>query len=151
MANVVTPDDYEAIRQLTARYCQAADTKNSNAWVDCFTADAVCEFGGLGSADGHKELRGFFAKVCDLWSFMWHTAANHRIEVRDDGTAQGVCYFDFRSAFGRQTWLGGGEYIDEYRKIQGAWKISRRNVRFDFLTPLEIGWGAEPRVRMPGQ
>ncbi len=82
---------------------------------------------------------------------MWHTAGNHRIEVRDDGTATGVCYFDFRSAFHTQTWLGGGEYIDEYRKTDGTWKISRRNVRFDFLTPLEIGWGSEPRVRMPGQ
>lgn len=148
---IVKPSDYEAIRQLTARYCQTADTKNSAGWVACFATDAVCDFGGLGAANGHAELREFFAKVCGLWSFMWHTAGNHRIEVRDDGTATGVCYFDFRSAYGTETWLGGGEYIDQYRIEDGEWRIARRSVRFDFLVPLATGWGAEPRVRLPGQ
>jgi 3-phenylpropionate/cinnamic acid dioxygenase small subunit len=148
---LVEPDDYEAIRQLTARYCQSADTKNTAAWVECFADDAACSFGGLGEANGHRELREFFGKVCGLWSFMWHTVANHRIDVHSDGTARGVCYFDFRSAYDTQPWLGGGEYIDEYRKVKGAWKIARRSVRFDFLAPLEVGWGREPRVRLPGQ
>jgi len=57
-AATLTPQDYEEIRQLYARYAHTIDTGDAEGWADVFTADGV-----FGNAQGRDALIEFVHTV----------------------------------------------------------------------------------------
>ena len=148
-------EDREAVRELTATYCFLVDDGAYDTLADtCFAEDAVCDFhstkpeDGMGPflSTGREEVRAFMKTVVDaLLSGMRHTVHNHRITL-DGDLASGACYFELTAtdAIGGGAVMGAGRYLDQYRRVGGAWQFTKRVAEIDFIAPLEKGWVQQP-------
>lgn len=141
-------EDLEAIRALDARYCRVLDAGDWDALVALFTDDG--EFVGLGRARGHDELRAFFGGLAGpdgrgLTAF-WHHVTNLEITFDEEGPtgpdrawAQSLlwqpCVLDGVAH------IAAGHYHDTLaRGADGSWRYQRKQVSFDYFSPLVDGW-----------
>ena len=142
-------EDREAIRELQATYCFLVDDGRFDELVDHhFAKDARCEFHLVGSevepmvAEGHEPIRFLFTQgVAALLSDMSHTTHNHRIAVEGD-SASAESYFELTAidATTGEAVMGGGRYIDRYRRQSDAWVFAERTVEIRHMSPLREGW-----------
>ena len=133
-ARIERLEDLEAIKHLKALYCEICDDDhNPDRIVQIFTEDCVWEGAGIGRAEGHSGLRTLFEGFQKAMSFSQHMAMNPRIEL-DGSTARAT--WDFLGPFtfrvpdspsGKTRWQVA-RYVEEYAKVDGAWKIHRLNV-----------------------
>ncbi len=60
-ARIQRPEDIEQIKQLKALYCEICDDDhNPDRIVTIFTQDGTWEGRGIGTANGHAEIRALF-------------------------------------------------------------------------------------------
>lgn len=149
-------EDREAIRELRSHYCFLVDEGRFDELVDRhFTEDAACDFGRPDSEPffvgrGRENIRPFFAKtVPSLLRSMSHTVHNHRI-VLDGDQASGDCYFELTATHQESgdPIVGGGRYMDRYRRTPDGWRFQERRAEILFMAPLLEGW--ERRRFIPG-
>jgi hypothetical protein len=125
--------DYEAIRNVKARYCRFLDTKDWDGFIGLFTPDAVMdvqEDTGNPPISGHAAIldQVRFA-VIDAQSA--HQVHSSEIALRGDEAdvitamqdrvvwAPGKCPIP-----GAQSITGFGHYIERYVRRDGQWKIA---------------------------
>ena len=115
----------EAIRDLVTRYNSYGDSALFDRMIGLFAPDAILEINGV-AHHGLDELRQVFAGVPERTSspgdrpaYLRHCTSTHQIDLVDDGTATGRCYFFVLTAVGLDHW---GRYLDEYRSttVTGA-------------------------------
>jgi len=127
--------DIEAIKQLKARYMRGVDTKDWETLSSTFAPDARSVYSsGKYSFEGRDAIIGFLRdalgneEVATL-----HHAHTPEIEITSETSARGTWYLeDFVISQEAETehiaagtmLHGTGIYSDEYRKIDGEWKIS---------------------------
>jgi ketosteroid isomerase-like protein len=150
-------EDREAIRELQATYCFLVDDGRFDELVDsCFAADARCDFRILASgldpllAEGHEEIRAFFKDtIAGLLRDMSHTVHNQRIAIEGD-RASAESYFELTAidATSGEAVLGGGRYVDCYRRLGGAWRFQERRAEIHHLSPLREGWDRQRFLRV---
>lgn len=129
----------EAIRQLKHRYLNACDMKQVEDIRNCFAeGPIVIDYGPLGvfhERDSFIEL--FQALGCQPQVIDLHHGTNPEIELLDADNARGLWalyYFNLDSHSGATRQLGG-QYHDQYRRIDGHWKIvSTRSVIHSAIT-----------------
>lgn len=131
----LSPSDHEEIRQLFARYTQAADQRDVKAVTDCFTDEAVFFFGAADEAPaemtfvGHERIgeliQGGSAEP-DVVMQHWVSGAI-KIDATDGGaTAQAYCQI-LRIPAGKTPAIAmTGTYRDELTRIGDGWRVSRR-------------------------
>jgi hypothetical protein len=127
--------DLEAIRTLKARYCRFLDAKRWEALRALFAPDA--RFEGFASApdgaDADAFVRGVAARLGD--AITMHHCHTPDIAFVDDDTARGIWsmedYLEWPAPAGlpgaprsRGLW-GCGFYEEQYRRLDGAWKMQR--------------------------
>ncbi|MBV1906717.1 MAG: nuclear transport factor 2 family protein [Pseudomonadales bacterium] len=135
--------DREAIRDLPNRYCHCVWQKDVPGIVDLFTADGWIKMGRK-PVSGHPALLTLYEKALgDLVPRPF--IHNHVIELENADTAKGTCYVEIRGVQDDKSVVGAGYYDDEYRKVDGKWKIHSRDVTMHFMVPLEDGWVEELR------
>ena len=149
-------EDREAIRELQATYCFLVDDGRFDELVDRpFAKDARCDFRLVESemdpmvAEGHEPIRFLFTQgVAALLSDMSHTTHNHRIAVEGDH-ASGKSYFELTAidATTGEAVMGGGRYIDRYRRQGDAWVFAERRVEIRYMSPLREGWDRQRFLR----
>lgn len=133
--------DHEEIRNLRTLYAHHLDSSNIAALDQVFSADAVVEV-TVGKMEGINAIRAGLEdafKAFDrdhLGSYPFlHAIVNHWIKVTGPDTAVGRCYLiDFETA-SKPTpnpLLLLGLYDDDYRRIEGQWRITRSR--------LEVVW-----------
>lgn len=126
--------DKEAIRELALLYCRAVDRKDMELLLSLYTDDGVDEHGDIysGSAAGFVEMlrqAGPFIRIgC-------HYVCNHLISVNGDEAegevyAIGIHHMDDGKGAVSEDFVGV-RYLDRYRRENGLWRFSRRNVMFD--------------------
>jgi hypothetical protein len=122
-------EDLEQIRALKARYLFSCDSKNPQAIRDCFVpGEVLIDYGAIGvfrHRDGLVEL--FTRLACHAHIVEMHHGVNPQIVVTGEKQAHGtwdLFYHQINIVDNRLTQLGA-YYEDEYRKIDGEWKISR--------------------------
>lgn len=131
--------EIESIRKLRVRYSYYLDTGALDALVALFTDDAVCEFGPYGVWTGKatiaKNYTGVMAAaILEKGPFQTlHVNTNHWVELTQPDAAVGRLYLVDLALGGApdknpMVWLGA--YDEAYRKIGGAWKISRSSLQF---------------------
>jgi hypothetical protein len=142
----MTDADRDAIAQLKARYCRFIDTKRWAELRALFTPD--CRFEGLGSAPSGATVdifvTGISTRFCDATSI--HHCHMPEIKVTGPDTARAVWammdYVQWPEGFavaevpGHPGFQGYGHYEEEYRRQDGAWRISflrLTRLRFDAL------------------
>ena len=122
-------EDAEAIRTLKHRYFFCCDRKDPAGMRNCFIDGTLhIDYGPVGTFDTADALVKVFTDVgCHDYMVEMHHGINPQIEVLDEIHARGkwsLHYFLINTQARSLTQLGG-YYEDEYRKINGAWKISR--------------------------
>jgi hypothetical protein len=120
----------EAIKQLKARYFLFMDTKQWESWRQLFTEDLRTD--GTLVADNTRDF--FVNGVRDHLEGVRSAHHGHMplIEVTSETTARGIwAMFDDLRFPENHPWsgeytrrIGYGHYEEEYRRVNGEWKIS---------------------------
>ena len=131
----------EAIRDLVIRYNSYGDSGHFDRMLGLFAPDATLEINGV-ARHGPDELRRVFSGVSGSTvmpgappAYLRHCTATHQIDLVDETTATGRCYFFVLTAVGLDHW---GRYLDEYRVVDGEWRFAQRRVLVDALSPHSI-------------
>ncbi len=133
--------DREEIRELIQRYAVLTAQGHGDLMAGLFTADGAMTVRIPGQADaeflGRDALAYRFAATVRGKALpMIH---NFLISISGD-TALGMCSLEMRTADKDQSIIGSGYYEDRFRREDGRWKFSRRNVTNFHWVPLQQGW-----------
>ncbi len=121
-------EDADAIRAMKARYFFCCDRKDPKGMRACFADGKVhIDYGALGTFDNADAVVKIFTDIgCHDHMVEMHHGMNPQIDVLDEMHARGkwsLHYFLINTQAKSLTQLAG-YYEDEYRKINGHWKIS---------------------------
>lgn len=136
--------DKDEIRDLRIRYSHLLDGNRIDELDQVFAEDAVVEV-TVGRMEGLEAIKAGLKEAYALFDrdgrghypFL-HPIANHLIEPTGPDTAQGTCYlvdFETASKADPNPLLLLGLYADEYRRIDGAWRITRSRLDVVWPTP----------------
>lgn len=147
-------EDFEAIRNLKARYGQTADDRFSidpvkdKAKLDAkakemtglFSEDAVLDGGALfPPRRGRKEIFEYFANP-GFFKFGLHYFVKPSISVEGDkASARWYLLMAATTRDNAAVWLGGFS-DDKYVKVNNKWLVSYVKLTVLFLTPYDQGW-----------
>lgn len=117
----------EAIQRLKHDYFFFCDQKRPEQVRDCFV-DGPChiDYGRIGVFTHRDQLIAVFTELaCHAHMVEMHHAQNPRIEVLSDTEARAVwsLYYSLIDTRQQQLTQLGGYYEDEYRCVDGQWKI----------------------------
>jgi ketosteroid isomerase-like protein len=134
--------DIDEIKSLKACYAAACDNNyDADAIAELFTEDAIWDGGKFGRAEGREDIRRFFRRASQVFSFAIHHVMNPLIEVEGD-YATGQWYLwqpATREPGGQAVWLAA-VYRDDYVRVGGKWLFKHLRVNSNFLTTYEDGW-----------
>jgi len=139
----------EAIRQLKHRYLNACDLKDIEAIRDCFATGPIrIDYEAVGVFEERDPFVALYQSLaCHPRVRDSHHGANPEIELLSDDTARGrwsLCYFNLDAETGLTRRLGV-IYDDEYRRMDGAWKIVATRSRI-----LAVVSGRDEPATLPG-
>ncbi|HKY91452.1 MAG TPA: nuclear transport factor 2 family protein [Nevskiaceae bacterium] len=119
-------------RDLAERYAQAAD-RNRPALLDTIMADDVVLEGPGFVMAGLAEVRGFPAMLAQRFRGTRHLVHNQVIEVDGDrATGETYCTASHLLRESPQVLVWHLRYQDEFRHVQGAWRLARRRIVLDW-------------------
>ena len=127
-------DEFEAIRQLKARYCRFLDTKDAASWRAVFTADVVVILDmavSVGGADPMTApaVQGVDTFVPQVLVSLDGVATMHHchtpeLVLTSETTATGIWAMEDLLIFGDGRELrGAGHYHETYEKRDDVWRI----------------------------
>ncbi len=125
----MTPEqlvEIEEIKQLKARYFRLMDTKQWKMWAQVFTEDAVLQW-GPNDGDVFTTRDQIVKGVSHVLREATTCHHGHMPEIAIEGSerARGI-WAMYDSVETPQYLLNGfGHYEEEYRKVDGAWRIHR--------------------------
>ena len=127
--------EIEKIKQLKARYLNACDRQDPEAVRDCFAeGEVVIDMSYFGHCRDRDEFvdgifvpRGCHDHVLDM-----HHCANPEIELLNDDNARGTWSLNYRNinTKDRTLTLMSALYHDDYRRVDGQWKVSRSRTEY---------------------
>lgn len=130
-------EDRDAIRELTARYCQLAVARRIEDVVDLFTEDGVMESGDTVGKGREALLEIYRESLGSLRPIP--TVHNHVIDL-DGDRATGFCQLELRTVEEGEAYTAAGHYEDRFERVDGAWKFAARKLVFYHRVPLSEGW-----------
>ena len=157
-ARVAELDDREAIRDLRFRYHECINEATMGEIPALFSEDGELEFGHLGRAKGHEEIKKFFSGLAGGRSEsegkprrglyrVKQFIHNHVINLHGD-TADGYAYLEAKPVYNGESYVVAARYNDEYVKRDGQWKFSKMSLTPFFMVPLKEGWAGEDLLKM---
>jgi ketosteroid isomerase-like protein len=121
-------DDIEAIKQLTARYNRAFDTKDYAGFLDTWTEDGFFERSNAGrSFRGTEQLREMLAGF-DVRGR--HVTSDYIVEVDGDSAHQ-ACYLTYLDVADNFSVALFGDYSDELVRTPAGWRFRARRLAVD--------------------
>ena len=124
-------EEREEIVAVLVRYARAIDTKDWELLHTCFTADAACDYGPLGSWPGADDLVVFMEEAHAGMGPTQHLLSNFQIEVTGD-RASSLTYVHAVTVLASHPddWIDTiGTYEDRLRRTAGGWRITDRSFR----------------------
>ena len=138
-AKTVSADDFVEILNLYARYNFTSDAGDAAGYADCFVEDGILEtrpldyrVAGRANLVIHKQRDA--AGRGGRYRRHWNT--NISVEIADDGSVIGRCYFiGYNGEPGQLPQLGDcGVYEDRLSKVGGRWRFVQRVLTMDATT-----------------
>jgi len=135
LARLSRLEDIEAIKALKARYLNACDNQDPEAVRACFhEGNVVIDMDYFGRCENRDEFVDdiFVPRGCHEFVLDMHHCANPEITIVDAEHATGVWSLDYRNINTRENTLTllSALYHDEYKKSDGAWKVSRSRTQY---------------------
>jgi SnoaL-like domain len=126
--------DREEIKELRYSFAWYLETSAPDDLADLFTEDGVIEVGPWGRMEGQDKIRRGYGRAYkgqDQFTAV-HAVTNPRIRLLDETHATGTWYLlDMTLGSGDENPLKiVGIYDEEYRKVDGVWKIARLELKF---------------------
>lgn len=131
----------ESIRDLIARYNANGDTGRFAQVWELFADDIVMELrmldGTIEVYDGLESVKSIFTGTKDRVdaraasagpTYVRHSTTTLQIDLIDADHAASRCYFSVIVNHGLDHW---GRYVDQFRRIDGVWKFTRRTMQMD--------------------
>lgn len=134
-------EDRIEICELRYEYCYRIDDRDWDGFAALFTEDAHLDFGPVGAFDGRDGVREFAEEVVGArHPFLAHMVHNPVIAV-DGESANGRWYFEVPCTFedGTGGWIQG-LYHDEYRRVDGEWRLAEVVADFNYFADYDEGW-----------
>ncbi len=145
--------DRAEIEDLMARYLFAIDYQDWDAYVATFAPDGILTFAS-GTTQGREKIRETVMQFQKRIGEFYHTADGKPAKLRHV-VLQTTIRVEGERAWGRSLWLEManhgpndepkvgtyGIYEDEFRKVDGQWLISKRNVLNEFIKNRNSGPG----------
>ena len=145
-ARVRALEDLEAIRKLKARYFHRCDHKDPQGMRECFVPGKVAiDYGAIGAFDDRDQLVDVFRRLgCHEHILEMHHGVNPQIDLIDAGHARGTWGLHYQQIDTREHRLTqlGAYYEDEYRKVDGEWKVSATRCVVTSTLVLDLGGDA---------
>ncbi|WP_205737330.1 nuclear transport factor 2 family protein [Halioglobus japonicus] len=131
----------EEIRQLKARYLNACDRQDPGAVRDCFAeGEVIIDMSYFGHCANRDEFVDgiFIPRGCHDYVLDMHHCANPEIAIVDAERATGVWSLNYRNinTNDQTVTMISALYHDEYRRVDGLWKIARS--RTEYRTALHL-------------
>ncbi len=125
----------DAIKQMKARYLNACDRQDPEAVRACFAkGEVIIDMSYFGHCSNRDEFVDdiFVPRGCHDYVLDMHHCSNPEIEILDECTATGVWGLNYRNINTRDQTITmlSAVYHDEYRKIDGQWKVSRSRTEY---------------------
>ena len=120
----------EKLKELRYDYGICIDHQRFDDFVALFTADATCTYEGVGTFEGHDDLRELAEDfIAANFEYSCHYSHHPRLDI-DGDTATGTWLLEALMAYddGRMEWRQG-RYEDTYRLVDGEWKFSSITLR----------------------
>ncbi|WP_116364004.1 nuclear transport factor 2 family protein [Parahaliea mediterranea] len=121
------------IQDLVFHYAQIIDDKSFDDLRNIFTSDAHVDYSVFGGSVGDLETTIAYLKEAvaeGVFPNSQHLNANVQVSVDGDtGKGRVMCFNPMEMAMpdgGTQVFMLGLWYVDEYRRTDAGWRISRR-------------------------
>lgn len=144
--------DREALRDLALLYTRVLDDYDVDAVVDLFTQDGSFIRRGMTST-GPDELRAAYESPAERFRFMIHRVDAHVVDLTGPDTAVGWVAGYTELATADHVVSGVFRYDDHYRRDEGRWKFTSREVSFLYIGTLDNMTPAltsDQRIQWPG-
>jgi hypothetical protein len=137
-------EDKQALASLLNRYVRTVDSFDWEAWGECWTEDAVADFGPYGKVERREAILKASREAQAIYQHrggMQHVLANLELEV-DGDTAVGLCNLllavTLNSAKAPPDYAFGGKYRWTFARTGAGWQIERAE--------LTTAWAAGPDI-----
>ncbi len=122
---MLSAEDQLAIMDLSARYCHATDSHDSEGWADTFTADGAIE-APQGTSQGRDALIQFSQGVNTGMPNVRHHISNIVICGEGDSATM-KSYLNLINTEGNAT-VFTATYEDQIVRVDGEWKFAHRKI-----------------------
>lgn len=122
-------EDKIEIQELTARYANAMDDTDLDAWMQTWDANGLWK-GGLGEFEGTAKLQELFAALGERIKNRRHVMTNFVISGEGEQAEQ-RCYMLVFDRVNEAKLIATGVYTDRLIKTGGKWKFLERRVVLD--------------------
>ena len=132
-------EDELAIRNLVARYGEAASRRDADAWVDTWAPDCVWDLGGGRITRGHDETLALWRSSIAKYPWVVQVPASGLVEELD-GEVRGSWYvleLNHLADGGGVTHLG--HYGDTYVKTADGWRFATRRFHLIYRGAMDPG------------
>ncbi|MGA2519312.1 MAG: nuclear transport factor 2 family protein [Acidimicrobiales bacterium] len=123
--------DREEVVAVLIRYARAVDTKDWELLRTCFTQDATCDYGDIGSWRGADDLVVFMRDAHLGMGPTKHLVTNFQVDVTGE-RASSLSYVHAVTVLASHPddWIDTvGSYDDQLHCGPGGWQIARRTFR----------------------
>jgi len=128
--------DRRAILECKHAYCYALDAADADRLDRVFTSGGSVDISVYGTATGSEELREFVDWVDETVDHVAHLVANPIVTV-DGKTASGTWYYVVLLQYpDGETEFGQGRYEDDFRRVDGEWKLETVRAQRDIGLPI---------------
>ncbi len=115
------------ILDLVSNYCDIIDQGRFSELTDIFSQDAFIDYSAMGGAKGSlNEIITFLKNVMPMFLSTQHMISNQQIRIDGDTATGRIMCFNPMEISGNPVFFLGLWYIDEYRRTDEGWRITKR-------------------------
>ena len=136
--------DIEAIIRLKHEYWNHNDAGfRADEIAALFTADGIWSNAECGQYEGREAIRALFQNAPAIVPFCAHVGMNPIIDLdRDEATGRwrALLLSSLNEPSGAVAKLILIDYLDEFRRIDGLWRIRKLDILFNFVVTFGDSW-----------
>lgn len=127
--------DRLAITDVIATYCDRLDAHDIDAVAELFTEDAVTDYGPGrgGEVVGRAAIRERIGRGQSAFERTHHQVGHSTVEVDGEHARAVSAAFTWHQRFTGERELLALRYVDEFARVDGAWRIARRRVEISMV------------------